>query len=192
MLMSVNVSLYSLLSLLFLITGCISLESQRTLKLDEPSLGGMVLGSINDWQKMRGIGVTEGVKKTILNEYISSMMECRTRPQSIDKTSIDFYIFQYLDYIREGGPYATEFLCNPFAGNIKRSQNRYGILQIEFDKGTGVLINNEQFNIAFNPFILTLGQYVIHIQSDGKNTCQRSAKIESGRISQISCKSLTG
>jgi hypothetical protein len=115
-------------------------------------------------------------------------MNCRTRLQSIDRPTIEFYVFQYLDYVQEGGPYSTEFICNPFVENIKRKQNRYGILQTESDSGTDVLINNEPFDIRFNSFILMQGEYAVHIRSDGKVICRRSAKIESSGISRIACK----
>jgi hypothetical protein len=189
MLMSINFFLYSLFFLFAMITGCVSFDRPITLKPDDSSIGGMVLQSINVWQNMRGVGVNEGVKNSILNEYIASTINCRTHLQSIDRPTIEFYIFQYLDSVQEGGPYSAEFICNPFAENIKRKQNRYRVLKIDFNSGTDLLINNELFDVKFNSFILTKGEYDVRIRSNGKVICRRLAKIESNSISRISCKS---
>jgi len=192
MLMSINFFLCSLFFLFSLITGCASFDSPPILKPDDSSIGGMVLRSINDWQNMRGIGVTESVKNAIINEYVSSMMNCRVDLQSIDMSAVESYIFHYLDYVQEGGDYSTEFICNPFIEEINRKKNRYGILQIESNLGTAISINNEQFSIGLTSFILMQGEYAIQLRSDGKVICRRSAKISSGGTSRIHCKSSVG
>jgi hypothetical protein len=155
---------------------------------DRESLAGVVRQAIMQWQNSRSFGVTEGVQKIIVDEYLASTQECGPAVHTPQR-SLEFYIFQYLDYARqEGMDYSPEIICHPFAQSLRRKANQYGQLRIISEPRNSIAIDNQVLDKQFEHFLLTAGEHQVSIQLTSGTTCKNVLSIHRGRTTQFPCK----
>jgi hypothetical protein len=149
-----------------------------------------VLEAITNWQNGpgRGLGITKGVKKIIVEQYISAVENCRTGLRSIQMEDVKFYVSRYLDQARQGRAYSPEIICNP-SGESPLKRNEYGRLRIVSDFGRSIAIDDEFFDGRLKDFLLTIDNvHRVTIDLESGKRCDQTVRIRSGESSvQISC-----